>query len=100
MKYSLTVFAWCFCETDCGSPKKRCPSGEWNIVVKVDHGSINIFYPEKFDLAKDGALILKDIQPSNNNNWIRCYYQERLVGMEHRTTIIHIAKGNNNEFFY
>ena len=69
-------------------------------MVRVDYGSIDISYPEKFGLDKDGGLILKDVQASNNNNWIRCYYQERLVGMEHRTTIIHIAKGNYNEFFY
>ncbi|KAL9964306.1 hypothetical protein ACROYT_G027930 [Oculina patagonica] len=62
------------------------------MVVKVDNGSISILNQQKFGLDLHGALIMKDIQPKNNNNWVKCKYKKPLVGMDHRTTIIRIAK--------
>lgn len=94
MEYNLTFFAWFFCESDCVSSKS------WELVVKVDHGSFKISNPQKFGYDKEGALILKDVQPSNNNNWVRCFYKERYVGTYHRTTIIRIIEGNNNALFF
>ena len=93
MEYELTFFAWFFCESDCVSAKP------WEIVVKVDYSSINILKPQKFGLDKDGALILKNVQPKNNNNWVRCYYKKQFVQTDHRTTIIRIAEGNYNAYF-
>ena len=94
MEYNLTFFAWFVCQSDCGSPKS------WEIVVKIDHGSISRTNQQKFDIDFDGALIVKDIQPSNNDNWVQCKYKKPLVGMFHRTSIIRIARGNNTEFVY
>lgn len=86
MEYKLTFFAWFFCQSDCSSTKS------WEIVVKVDHGSISILNQKKFGFDH-GALIVKDIQPNNNNNRVKCKYKKPLVGMDHRTTIIRIAQG-------
>ena len=91
--YKLTFFAWKFCESDC-----RSPTAVWKMVVKVDYGKIEIFNQTKFDLAPDGSLILKDIQPSNDHNWVRCFYKEQYVGLDHRSTIIFVAQGNYTEF--
>lgn len=91
MDYNLTFFAWKLCQSGCLSPKN------WQIVVKVDYGAIEILNQPKFGLDPDGSLILKDIQPSNDNNWVRCYYKERYVHMDHRSTIIRVAQGNFTE---
>ena len=94
MEYNLTFFAWFFCQSDCGSPNS------WMIVVKIDHGSVNKTNQQKFDIDFDGALIMKDIQPINNENWVKCKYKKPFVGMDHRTTIIYIAQGKCTECFY
>lgn len=94
MEYNLTFFAWFYCESKCSSTKS------WQIVVKVDHGSTNILNEQKFGLDLHGNLIVKHIQPNNNDNWVKCYYKKPLIGMDHRTSIIRIAKGNHTEFFY
>jgi len=84
MNYSLTFFAWYFCQSDYTSP-----TAEWKIVVKVDHSIKNITGNQsKFALDPDGSLILKDIQEKNDHNWCRCFYKERFVGLHHRSTII------------
>jgi len=85
--YKLTFFAWKFCQSDC-----RSPTADWEMVVKVDYGKIQIFNQTKFTLDPNGSLILKDIQPSNNHNWVRCFHKEQFVGQDHRSTIISVAQ--------
>lgn len=85
MDYNLTFFAWYFCQSNCLTAE------QWQIVVKVDYGDINILNP-KFDLDTDGSLILKDIQPSNDHNWVRCFFHKPTVYKDHRSTIIRVAQ--------
>jgi len=85
--YELKFFAWKFCQSDC-----RSPTAEWKMAVKVDHGEKETFNRTKFDLDPDGSLIVKDIQPSDDHNWVRCFHKERFVGMDHRSTIISVAQ--------
>ena len=94
MDYNLTFFAWFFCQSNCLSQ-----TADWQIVVKVDHGNITILNPSKFDMDTDGSLIFKDILPSNDHNWVKCFFKERYVYTDHRSTIIRVAKGNYTELY-
>lgn len=94
LDYNLTFFAWYFCQSNCLSQTAE----QWQIVVNVDNGTIKILNP-KFDLDTDGSLILKDIQPSNDHNWVRCFFKKTYVYMDHRSTIIRVAQGNYTELF-
>ena len=90
MKYELTYFAWFLCQSDCRSPDAG------RIVVKIDNGSKSISDENKFGLDSNGSLVLKKIYPENNNNWVRCFYKESLVGTYHRSTIILIDIGKES----
>ena len=94
MDYNLTFFAWYFCKSDCLSR-----TADWQIVVKVDYGDIENLNQLKFDLDTDGSLILKDIEPSNDHNWVRCFFKKQYVYQDHRSTIIRVAQGNYTELF-
>ena len=93
LDYSLTFFAWRFCQSDC-----RSPTADWEWVVKVDHGNITIIGDQsKFAMDSDGSLILKDIEEKNDHNWVRCFHKERFVGQKHMSTIISVFQGNHTE---
>ena len=92
MDYNLTFFAWYFCQFNCLSQ-----TADWQIVVKVDHGNITNLNPSKFDMDTDGSLIFKDIQPSNDHNWVRCFFTKHYVYTDHRSTIIRVVQGNYTE---
>lgn len=92
MDYNLTFFAWFLCQSNCQTAE------QWQLVVKVDYGIIKILNP-KFDLDTDGSLILKDIQPSNDHNWVRCFFHKPTFYKDHRSTIIRVAQGNYTELF-
>lgn len=94
MDYNLTFFAWFLCQSNCLSQTAE----QWQLVVKVDYGIIKILNP-KFDLDTDGSLILKDIQPSNDHNWVRCFFHKPTFYKDHRSTIIRVAQGNYTELF-
>ena len=89
LDYTLTFFAWYFCQSDCHSP-----TADWEMVVKVDYGKIQTFNKTKFEMESDGSLIVKDIRLDNDNNWVRCFHKQQFVGQDHRTTIIRVAQGN------
>lgn len=90
--FELKFFAWKFCASEC-----RSPTAVWKMVVKVDYGETEILNRTKFDMAPDGSLILKDIQPHNDRNWVRCFHKKQFVGLDHRSTIIFVAQGNYTE---
>lgn len=85
--FELKFFAWKFCASEC-----RSPAAVWKMVVKVDYGETEILNRTKFDMAPDGSLILKDIQPHNDRNWVRCFHKKQFVGLDHRSTIIFVAQ--------
>lgn len=87
MDYQLMFFAWYLCQSDC-----RSPTADWEMVVKVDYGKIQIFNQTKFGLEPNGSLILKDIQLDDDDNWVRCFHKERFVRQDHRSTIIRVAQ--------
>lgn len=95
MPYELTTFAWFFCHSDC-----RSPDADWKIVVDIYNGSTKISDEHKFGLDSNGSLVVKDIHPENNKNWVRCFYKKRLVGMDHRSTIILIDLGKKSVRFF
>lgn len=90
--FELKFFAWKFCASEC-----RSPTAVWKMVVKVDYGETEILNRTKFDMAPDGSLILKDIQPHNDRNWVRCFHKKQFVGLDQRSTIIFVAQGNYTE---
>ena len=89
--YKLDFFAWYVCRSDCHSRKA------WELVVRFDYGEREIFNP-KFGVDHIGSLIMKDIQLDDDNKWVICFYQEHLVGQDHRSTIIRVAQGNHTTF--
>lgn len=94
MKHNLQYFAWKFCHGECASPKAK-----WQLVVEIYDGNITISNEEKFGVLPNGSLVVKNIQPRNNNNWVRCFYKKRFVGMYHQSTVI-LVQGKESELFY
>ena len=93
--YELKFFSWFFCQSGCGSSPTACVNdSNWGLVVKVDYGDIQEFNPTKFTLEPNGSLIVKDIQPNNDHNWVSCCHKEQYVGQDHRSTIIRVAQSN------
>lgn len=81
MDYNFIFFVWFFCQFNCQIVE------QWQFVVKVDYGIINILNL-KFDLDIDGLLILKDIQLSNDYNWVRCFFYKFIFYKDYRFIII------------
>lgn len=83
LDYNFIFFVWYFCQFNCFFQIVE----QWQIVVNVDNGIIKILNL-KFDLDIDGLLILKDIQLSNDYNWVRCFFKKIYVYMDYRFIII------------
>ena len=90
--FELKFVAWELCGFRC-----RSPTAVWKMVVKVDHGNIAIINRTKYDMALDGSLILKAIQPSKDHSWARCHHKKQFIGLDSRSTIIFVTQGNYTE---
>ena len=90
LDYKLECFAWYFCHSDHDCRSRTA----WELVVEVYSGKTKIFNETKFGLDPNGSLILKDVQIDDDNNWAICFHMERLIGQDHRSTIIHVFQGN------
>jgi len=88
MEYRLTYFAWKLCHSNCKSSDAK-----WKPVIARGNGFTSLCDPEKYGLGLNGSLVVKNIQPWDNENWLRCFYKEPFVRTYHRTSIIVIKQG-------
>lgn len=91
-EYRLTYLAWKLCHSNC-----QCSDAKWKPVITRGNGFTSLCDPEKYGLGLNGSLVVKNIQPWDNENWLRCFYKEPFVGTYHRTSIIVIKQGTETE---